>query len=176
VHRLDRPTSGALAFVLRKEDVPVVEGQFARGEVEKRYVALCRGHFPDQVHVDHPVPKTEDGERVAAVTDFERVATFERTSLVRARPRTGRFHQIRRHLKHLSHPIVGDVNYGKGPLNREFRARFGLHRLALHALMLELCHPATGERLRFVAPLPADLRGPFAAMGLPTDAAALVPA
>jgi len=91
----------------------------------------------------------------------------ERCSLVEARPETGRFHQIRRHLKHLSHPIVGDVNYGKGDLNRLFRTRYGLHRLALHAHLLAFDHPATGRRLVVRAPLPADFAAALAALGLP---------
>ena len=79
-----------------------------------------------------------------AVTAFRRLAIFERYALVEARPRTGRRHQIRRHFKHLSHPLIGDVRYGKGEHNRLFRERFGLHRLALHAL--ELAFDASGDR------------------------------
>ena len=82
-----------------------------------------------------------------AVTEFRRLAVFERYALVEARPRTGRRHQIRRHFKHLSHPLIGDVRYGKGEHNRLFRERFGLHRLALHALELAFDHPETGEPL-----------------------------
>jgi tRNA pseudouridine65 synthase len=73
---------------------------------------------------------------------------------------------VRRHLKHLAHPVIGDVEYGKGEHNRFFRERYGLHRLALHALALALPHPATGERLRIAAPVPPDLAGPLAALGL----------
>ena len=83
-----------------------------------------------------------------------------------ARPRTGRLHQIRRHFKHLSHPLVGDVRYGKGEINRHFRERFGLRRLALHALELRLEHPADGTALRWIASVPSDLAGPLEAMGL----------
>ncbi len=83
-----------------------------------------------------------------------------------ARPRTGKLHQIRRHFKHLSHPLIGDVRYGKGELNRLFRERFGLHRLALHALEMRLEHPADGTALRWVAEVPQDLAGPLEAMGL----------
>jgi len=87
-------------------------------------------------------------------------------------PETGRLHQIRRHLKHISHPVIGDVRYGKGEHNRLFRARFGLYRLALHAAEVRLEHPATGAPLRLAAPLPPDLAGPLAAMGLSAAAAA----
>ncbi|MDP9120657.1 MAG: pseudouridine synthase, partial [Acidobacteriota bacterium] len=117
--------------------------------------------------IDHPIPRRPDGPRVAAVTEFRRLATFERYSLVEALPRTGRLHQIRRHFKHLSHPLIGDVRYGKGEHNRLFRSRFGLHRLALHALELAFEHPVERVPLRLVAPLPEDLAGPLRAMGLP---------
>ena len=93
------------------------------------------------------------------------LGTFERYSLLEVIPRTGRLHQIRRHLKHISHPLIGDVRYGKGEHNRLFRERFGLHRLALHAVELELARPA----IRLVAPVPEDLAGPLRAMGLTLD-------
>ncbi|HXU70499.1 MAG TPA: pseudouridine synthase [Polyangia bacterium] len=169
VHRLDRGTSGALLFARTAEAAATLGRAFADGHVDKRYLALVRGAPPATVVVDHPVPETEGGARVPAVTRLRLVArsTVERCSLVEARPETGRFHQIRRHLKHLSHPIVGDVNYGKGDLNRLFRTRYGLHRLALHAHLLAFDHPATGRRLVVRAPLPADFAAALAALGLP---------
>ena len=166
VHRLDRSTSGALAFVFDPEVTRRMQERFESGEVVKRYIALVRGIAPESGVIDHPIPRTPDGPRVPAVTEYRRLATFERYSLVEAIPRSGRLHQIRRHLKHISHPIIGDVRYGKGEHNRLFRERFGLHRLALHALELEFDHPVTGERLRIVAPVPEDLAGPLRAMGL----------
>lgn len=87
-------------------------------------------------------------------------------ALIEARPRTGRLHQIRRHFKHLSHPLIGDVRYGKGEHNRYFRERFGLYRLALHALEMRLEHPVDGRPLRWVAEVPRDLAGPLEAVGL----------
>ena len=143
-----------------------MQERFAAGEVEKRYLALVRGIPPEEGVIDHPVPRAPGGPRVPAVTRFRRLATFERYALVEARPSTGRWHQIRRHFKHLSHPLIGDVRYGKGEHNRLFRERFGLHRLALHALELAFEHPHTGERLRIVAPVPEDLAGPLRAMGM----------
>lgn len=80
---------------------------------------------------------------------------------------SGRLHQVRRHLKHLSHPIVGDVNYGKGDVNRHYRARYGLYRLALHAHLVAFAHPTTGARLVVRAPLPADFAAVLAALALP---------
>jgi tRNA pseudouridine65 synthase len=166
VHRLDRATSGALLLALDAGTARRLQEQFESGGVEKRYLALVRGIPPEEGVIDHPVPRGPGGERVDAVTEFRRLATFERYALVEARPRTGRFHQIRRHFKHLSHPLIGDVRYGKGEHNRLFRERFGLHRLALHALELAFEHPETGERLRIAAPIPEDLAGPLRAMGI----------
>lgn len=172
VHRLDRATSGALLLAFSSEAAARLGEQFGGGAsaapsgVEKRYLALVRGIPAEEGVIDHPVPKGgKGGERVPAVTEFRRLGVFERFALVEARPRTGRTHQIRRHLKHLSHPLVGDVRYGKGEINRHFRARFGLHRLALHALDLGFDHPTTGERLTIRAPLGEDLGGPLRAMG-----------
>ncbi|HEY3445660.1 MAG TPA: pseudouridine synthase [Myxococcales bacterium] len=168
VHRLDRGTSGALLFALSSEVAAALQKQFEEGAVQKRYLALVRG-IPkeEQGVVDHPVPKTEDGPRVAAVTAWRRLWAGERFSLVEAEPKTGRFHQIRRHLKHLGHPLVGDVNYGRGEINRMFREQYGLSRLALHARALTLRHPQTGEQISVQAPVPEDLAKTFSALGIP---------
>jgi tRNA pseudouridine65 synthase len=166
VHRLDRATSGALLLALDAGTARSLQEQLQAGRVEKRYLALVRGIPPEEGVIDHPVPRSPKGERVPAVTAFRRLASFERYALMEARPVTGRFHQIRRHFKHLSHPLIGDVRYGKGEHNRLFRERFGLHRLALHALELAFDHPETGERLRITAPVPEDLAGPLRAMGI----------
>lgn len=167
VHRLDRGTSGALIFALSPEVASTLQRQFADGLVEKRYLALVRGIPPERGEIDHPIANSRDGEKVPARTSYERLATFERYALVEARPRTGRLHQIRRHFKHISHHLIGDVRYGKGEHNRLFRERFGLHRLALHALEIAFDHPTSGVRLRCFAPLPEDLAAPFRAMRLP---------
>ncbi len=167
VHRLDRATSGVLVFALDRDTARRLQEQFQDGRVEKRYLALVRGIPPESGVIDHPVKRTLRGEeRVPAVTEFRRLGSFERYSLVEARPRTGRLHQIRRHLKHITHPLIGDVRYGKGELNRHFRQRFGLHRLALHALEMRLEHPSDGTPLRWIADVPHDLAGPLTAMGL----------
>lgn len=176
VHRLDRATSGALLFALDKETARGLQEQFAAQRVDKRYLALVRGIPPAEGEIDHPVPRQpKDKERVPARTTFKRLATFERYALMEARPHTGRVHQIRRHFKHLSHPLIGDVRYGKGDQNRLFRQRFGLHRLALHALELGFEHPGSGEPLRVQAPLPEDLAVPLTAMGLELEPALKAP-
>jgi tRNA pseudouridine65 synthase len=170
VHRLDRATSGALLFALDAGTTRRMQEKFAASEVEKRYLALVRGIPPEEGTIDHPVPRAAGESRIPAVTDFRRLAIFAGYALVEARPRTGRFHQIRRHFKHLSHPLIGDVRYGKGEHNRLFRERFGLHRLALHALELGFEHPETGDAVRIVAPLPEDLAAPLRAMGMDLEA------
>ena len=133
------------------------------------FVFTRRGITPEAGLIDNPVPKTKNGPRIPAQTEFVRLATFERYSWLEARPKTGRLHQIRRHLKHISHPIIGDVRFGKGEHNRLFRARFGLHRMALHAAQVSFPHPDRDEVVSLTAPLPEDLAGPLAQMGLPTD-------
>lgn len=177
LHRLDRATSGLLLFALDADTARAVSRSFEAGAIHKRYLALVRGHAPDQLHIDYSLRKVDSKSkaRQEAQTDIRRLGTFERYSLVEALPRTGRTHQIRRHLKHIAHPIIGDVRYGKGEHNRLFRARFGLHRLALHALELRLPDPKasadSGAELVMRAPLPEDLAGPLAAMGLLAAAA-----
>ena len=150
VHRLDRGTSGVLLFALSPAIAAALQTQFESGVVRKRYLALARGVPPADITVDHPVPRSEGGERVPAVTRIRRLATAKLAigpfSLVEAFPQTGRFHQIRRHLKHIGHPIVGDVNYGRGEINRFFREQFALHRLALHASEISFVHPVGGEK------------------------------
>jgi tRNA pseudouridine65 synthase len=136
------------------------------GSVNKRYLALVRGPAPEHMVVDHPIPRRPGGPRVPAVTEIRLLGRFERYSLVEACPRTGRLHQIRRHLKHLSLPIIGDTKYGKSEHNHLLAERFELRRMALHAIEMELDHPLTGERLHLAAPLPEDLARPLRAMGL----------
>jgi tRNA pseudouridine65 synthase len=165
VHRLDRGTSGAVIFALESPVARRIQEAFQAGKVEKRYLTLVRGIPPEEGTIDHPIPRSPGGERVPAVSDYRRLATFERYALLEVRPRTGRLHQIRRHLKHISHHVIGDVRYGKGEHNRYFRERFQLHRLVLHALEIAFEHPTTGVPLRVRAPLGDDLAGPFAAMG-----------
>jgi tRNA pseudouridine65 synthase len=160
-HRLDRGTSGVLLFALSAEVATALGKIFAEGRAEKTYLALVRGVPPASGTIDHPLPPGEDPRqpRVSAVTDYRRIESFGRYSLVEARPRTGRLHQIRRHLKHIACPIIGDVNYGKGEHNRLFRAEHDLHRMFLHAVTLRLPHPVTDRLLEIHAPMPLELSG-----------------
>ncbi|MCG5055377.1 MAG: pseudouridylate synthase [Myxococcales bacterium] len=171
LHRLDRGTSGVLLFARHAEAARVLGAAFAEGRVAKCYLALVRGHPPAQVLVDHPVPKTEGGERVPARTEVQCLGTWQRYALVKALPHTGRFHQVRRHLKHLSCPLIGDANYGKSAHNRYFKEAFGLDRLALHALALRFVHPLSGVTLQIVAPPTGGLQNCFEALGFGSEVA-----
>ena len=153
VHRLDRGASGIVLFALDKEAAAAFSAAWDRAE--KVYLCITRGHPKDQT-IDHASPKAPGEERVPAVTDVKCLETFCRYALVEARPRTGRLHQIRRHLKHISCPLIGDVRYGKGEHNRLFRTRHHLHRLALHCISLTVPHP-DGSDLAVTCPLAPDL-------------------
>lgn len=162
VHRLDKGTCGVLVMGLHRQAAQALAQSFAAHAVRKRYLALVRGWLPDRLDVHHalrPDDAPPDAPAQDAHTSLRRLARLDwpesfdgrhagtRISLVEASPSTGRRHQIRRHLKHVAHPIIGDATHGKGPLNRWWAERLGLQRLWLHAQALELPHPATGERL-----------------------------
>lgn len=177
VHRLDKPTSGVLLFAKTPEVASLVVDQWRERAVEKRYLAIVRGYFPESVHLDKamspPVDKYAKHEKVKppqeAITDFRCLAQVElpiaidkypqsRYSLIEALPKTGRKHQIRRHLKHLAHPIIGDARYGKGRHSRYFRDHFEAPRLLLHAWQLTMQHPISGDTLVLTAPIDNVLR------------------
>lgn len=173
VHRLDKGTCGVLVMALHADAARALSQAFEHHAVRKRYLALVRGWMPDQAEVDHAL-RPDDAPAGAsaqpAQTRFRRLARLDlpeasdprfastRASLVEAEPLTGRRHQIRRHLKHLAHPIIGDATHGKGPLNRWWADRLGLQRLWLHAWQLEVPHPVTGRPLVFHSGL--DLASP----------------
>ena len=159
VHRLDRGASGLVLFAL---DADAARGlSLAWPEADKRYLAITRGHPPDHVMIDHPIPRAPGEDRVAARTEVWRREVFGRYALVEARLHTGRLHQIRRHLKHISCPLIGDVRYGKGEHNRIFRTEHGLSRLALHCTRIAVAHP-DGGALAVTSPLPDDLAAAIA--------------
>lgn len=186
VHRLDRATSGVLLFALSTDVARTLGAVFAERRVAKTYLAVVRGWAPGSGRIDHPLKEAlckvadagidPDKAAQAAVTEFRCLAAVEidepvdiyptsRYSLVSARPRTGRRHQIRRHLRRLGHPIVGDTSYGQGVHNRFFRNRYDCHRMLLAAASLSLDHPVTGEPLRIQAPLDPVFARVVAALG-----------
>jgi tRNA pseudouridine65 synthase len=167
VHRLDRATSGILIFGLDSEAARLLTTQFERREVEKTYHAIVRGYTDDSGTIDMPLkepydriatPAETDEDKPAqeAITDYETLARSElplsagkyptsRYSFVRISPKTGRRHQIRRHFKHTSHPIVGDIKHGDNHVNQLIEREFGIRRLMLVASELRIGHPTTGE-------------------------------
>ena len=172
VHRLDRPTSGVLLFARDPETARLVGQAMMAGEVEKTYLAMVRGWAPESGVIDHPLKDEPEDRRLRvteqpmreALTHFRRLATTEipvaieryptsRYSLVELYPKTGRKHQLRRHMKHINHPIIGDANHGRGRHNRYFAERFGEGRLMLAATRLSLSHPISGEELILVCAL-----------------------
>lgn len=179
VHRLDKPTSGVLLFALSPEDATNLTAAFIGGQVRKVYLGVCRGITPPDGVIDYPLleeqdridPHRQEGkEPQDAVTTYRRLGSVElpfsvgryptsRYSLVEAQPLTGRRHQIRRHFKHIFHPLVGDVNYGEGRHNRFFREEFGCHRLLLHAAELSFPHPADNREMTVAAPLDGTFSG-----------------
>lgn len=154
IHRIDRGASGVVLFALSRDAARVLGMALAAGEFIKTYVALTRG-VPAAGVIDHSL-QDEAGAVQAARTSVAVRHDWGRYALVEAVPHTGRTHQIRRHLKHVSCPLIGDVRYGKGPYNRLFRAHYGLARLALHAESLAFAHPHSGARMVVTAPLPSD--------------------
>ena len=175
VHRLDRPTSGLLVMALNPVAASFLARQFAGREVEKTYLAVVRGFVPESGVIDTPL-LAESGAEQEARTDFERLGTTElpwpvgryataRFSVVRARPRTGRTHQIRRHFAHIRHPIIGDVLRGDGRQNRFFREHLNLRRLLLASVSLAFRHPVSHAPLLWRCPLAPDLSGLLQRLG-----------
>ncbi|MBY0549464.1 MAG: hypothetical protein K2W95_19465 [Candidatus Obscuribacterales bacterium] len=153
IHRLDRGTSGVVLFALDTNTAREIQRQMAEGRFEKRYLALVRGPMSFSGTLDHPVRDRQTKERLDAITEFKPLAHSGRC----------RTHQIRLHLKHLSHPIVGDVRYGKGDVNRFFRETYSFHRMALHACEVKIEHPSKGP-LTLTAPVPSELFRIFEAL------------
>lgn len=182
VHRLDRATSGCLLLAFDRETASGLGKGVMAGELEKAYLAVARGWPEAAFTIDHPL----DGGpgkpvKKPAVTRFERLATCEldvpsagfatsRYALLRAWPRTGRFRQIRRHLKHASHHLIGDTSHGEGRHNRTFRM-LGIHRMLLHAERLSFLHPRTGERLAVEAAPDAGFARALALFGSALESA-----
>ncbi len=170
-HRLDRATSGILLFALSGEIAGLLQKQFQQGKIVKKYLAVTRGvPKPTEGLLDHPIPRSKHGERVEAQSKYRVLGvTLGRFPLVEVSPLTGRYHQVRRHMKHLSCPLLGDVRYGKGAINRQFKEEHGLARLALHAYQLSFAHPVTGEAVDLVCGMPRDLENPLRSMGFGPD-------
>jgi 23S rRNA pseudouridine955/2504/2580 synthase len=167
-HRLDRDTSGLLIVCKKRSALVELHRQLREGEVEKIYVALVKG-VPerDVFDISEPLHKyvTGAGERrvsvkeggMSALTKVKVTKKGTQSSLLEIRLLTGRTHQIRVHLAHAGHPVLGDDKYGDFELNRTV-AKQGVKRLLLHAHRLSFAHPVTGERLRLKADPPPDMQ------------------
>ena len=171
--RLDRGTSGVVLFAQTREGASLCQAALEGALSTKRYLALVRGTPPDKGVIDHPLPRKEGGPRMPALSRYQTLATAEteprHLSWVEVVIESGRLHQVRRHMKHINHPIIGDSNYGRTELNRAVRDRYGLQRLALHASSLSLVHPESGEEICFSVPVPDDLATPLRRMGFSGD-------
>jgi tRNA pseudouridine65 synthase len=179
VHRLDRATSGCLLLAFDRETASALGKVLMSQAFEKTYLAVCRGWPEAEFTIDHPL----DGGpgkplKKPAVTAFTRLATAElelpsagfatsRYALLHARPLTGRFRQIRRHLKHASHHLIGDTSHGDGRHNRAFRM-LGIHRMLLHAQRIAFSHPYTNAPMQVDAPVDAEFAKALALFGLAT--------
>ena len=172
VHRLDKPTSGVLIFALNKEVAQILSEDFRENRVKKEYIAVVRGYVALEGLIDYPLKQMLDSkaekekgiskEEKEAQTLYERLATIElpyavsrypvaRYSLVKLKPQTGRKHQLRRHMKHIHHHMIGDTKHGRGEHNTLFRKEFDCHRLLLHARNMQLIHPVTLKSVMITA-------------------------
>ncbi len=174
IHRLDRPTSGVLLFALSSECANLLCQQFEQKSVEKSYLAVVRGYVHGAARIDYPLKiqldkiadkfSRQDKAPQETVTEYVGLKTAEmpyavgryqtsRYSLVRLIPQTGRKPQLRRHMKHIFHPILGDTQYGDLHQNRALTEHIGVNRLMLHCEKLTILHPFTLQRLEIEAPL-----------------------
>jgi len=162
IHRLDRKTSGVLLFGLNKEIVKLTQNEFEKGRVSKKYVAIVRGFFPEKIEVDYPLINDRN-KKQEAFTFFQKIKKTEleipfgkhstsRYSLIEAFPKTGRQHQIRKHLNHLRHPIIGDRPHGCNKQNKLFKENWKLETMLLHARSLTFIHPVLDKEIKIEAP------------------------
>lgn len=185
VHRLDRPTSGVLLFALNTDSARILSEQFEQHQVQKSYLAVVRGYLSGEDRIDYPLKVqldkiadkfSQEKAPQEAITDYQGLATVEmpypagkfssaRYSLVQLFPKTGRKHQLRRHLKHLFHPIMGDTNYGDLHQNRALTAHTGCDRLFLHANQLSITHPHKLQKITINAPLDSQWQRLFSQFG-----------
>lgn len=171
VHRLDRATSGILLFAKNEEILPVLKAQFMDRTVEKSYLTIVRGIPAIRENlIDHPLTSERSNKLQEAQTRYRLLSESEipfnstgryptsRYSLLEVDLLTGRTHQIRRHLAHIRHYIIGDKKHGDNKQNIFFEKQFGLNNLLLHAWKLSLTHPVSGEKIALSCPPPAHFQ------------------
>lgn len=162
VHRLDRKTSGVLIFALDSESNKRLGKQFEKHHIEKEYLAIVRGWTADAGIIDYDLIN-ENGTVQSAQTAYSTMSRFEidlpagkfqtsRYSEVKLNPKTGRMHQLRRHMSHIFHPIIGDRPHGCNKQNRLWKQTFNMDTMMLHARRLTFIHPYTNENIKITAP------------------------
>lgn len=158
VHRLDRMTSGVLVFGKTKAAAGSLSELFRNQEITKTYLAVVRGHLPPSGTIDYPLARSPEHQKQPAVSDYHTLDQTEiphaisryptsRYSLIKVNPKTGRFHQIRRHFAHLRHPIIGDRPHGDCKHNKYLREKLGIEGMLLHAISFSFVHPHTLNRV-----------------------------
>lgn len=169
VHRLDRKTGGVLLFALTESMNAAMQQQFMDGLVHKTYLAIVRGYTPDEQTIDYALRNDETGVFQDAVTHVKTTQrteiplpfgkhTTSRYSLVELRPTTGRMHQLRKHMAHILHPIIGDRPHGCNKQNKLFKEHFDMNTMLLHAQRIEFTHPVTSEQITITAPGQTEFR------------------
>lgn len=175
VHRIDRKTGGILLFAFDKQVEIAMQKQFADNQVGKRYLAIVRGHTPNEEAIDYPLRK-ENGMLQEAHTTYKTLMRTEldvpfgshptsRYSLVEAAPATGRMHQLRKHFSHIFHPIIGDRTHGCNKQNKLFKEKWQMETMLLHAASLSFNHPVSGDEITIEAPLQAEFLRVIRLMG-----------
>ncbi|MFD2871474.1 pseudouridine synthase [Mucilaginibacter ximonensis] len=168
VHRLDRATAGILLFAFDKETEVAMQLQFANDKVNKTYLAIVRGYAHDAEDINHPLKK-DNGTLQEAFTRYTTLMRAElpvpfgkhetsRYSLIEVKPSTGRMHQIRKHMSHVNHPIIGDTTHGCNKQNKLFRERWEMTTLMLHASKLHFIHPVTENETTIEAPVNSEFK------------------
>jgi tRNA pseudouridine65 synthase len=175
VHRIDRKTGGVLLFALNKQVETAMQKQFAENLVKKKYLAIVRGHTPDEEYIDYPLRK-ENGNLQEAFTPYRTLKRAElhiplgahptsRYSLIEATPATGRMHQLRKHFSHIFHPIIGDRTHGCNKQNRMFKEKWEMETMLLHASSVIFNHPVTNDLVTIEAPLQREFLRVMGLMG-----------
>ncbi|MFB0495042.1 tRNA pseudouridine65 synthase [Mucilaginibacter sp. OAE612] len=174
-HRIDRKTGGILLFAFNKEVEIAMQKAFMENQVSKKYLAIVRGHTPDAEDINYPLRK-ENGTLQDAFTSYTTLKRAEldiafgkhptsRYSLVEAVPTTGRMHQLRKHLSHIFHPIIGDRTHGCNKQNKLFLEQWEMTTMLLHASQLTFKHPITGEEITIKAALQPEFARVMEIMG-----------
>ena len=174
-HRIDRKTGGVLLFALNKPVEIAMQQQFMENRVKKSYLAVVRGYTDDAGTIDYPLRK-ENGTLQNAITNYKTLNRAEidvplgqhatsRYSLVEVQPQTGRMHQIRKHLSHIFHPIIGDRTHGCNKQNKLFTQKWEMSTMLLHAASISFQHPITGMNITIEAPLQSEFNRVMDLMG-----------